>query len=481
MNDNLISNDQAESLLVNNNERPKIVFTGENIEDKQLLYEMGFDYKAINTIYNNMHPGDLQEALDYLNKNDKGKYTHSYLVNERFVCAICGEGRYSHESDALFVENNTPNPSINPRSNTSSSHAINSVNNVSDRFRRYESSYRNSLGKTNENKYKYNYSAKKECGICGDEIESSQVFKTKLKCNHTFCMDCWLEYLKEKINNANVVKISCMQNGCGVTLDDNFIKKILGDDNELIAKYDKFSNRKKLMEKNEKIRFCPHPDCEGYAEKTGKNKYVKCNFGHEFCFECSNPPHGKKKCSEMLDKEFEEWKSHKIIKRCPCCRMWTEKNEGCNHMTCVECKFQWCWLCQKRYTYDHFDKGACTGLQFYKEDDQEKIKKKLEENKKLYPTNIFCTILTTFGYLLMYIFLIPYLILIKNGRASIEDSSPAIIVFYALSFFPFFICYEVFSIIFTLLLSIPALFYPPYFRKLRIYIFFRLLSAVTAE
>ena len=139
------------------------------------------------------------------------------------------------------------------------------------------------------------------------------------------------------INNANVVKISCMQNGCGVTLDDNFIKKILGDDNELIAKYEKFSNRKKLMEKNEKIRFCPHPDCEGYAEKTGKSKYVKCNFGHEFCFECSNPPHGKKKCSEMLDKDFEEWKSHKIIKRCPCCRMWTEKNEGCNHTFCMDC------------------------------------------------------------------------------------------------------------------------------------------------
>ena len=148
MNENLLSNDQTENLLVNNNERPKVVFTGDNIEDKQLLYDMGFDFKAINTIYNNMHPVDLQEALDYLNKNDKGKYTHSYLVNERFVCAICGEGRYSHESEALFVENNnTPNPSINPRSKTSSSHAINSVNTVSERFRRYESSYRNSLGK----------------------------------------------------------------------------------------------------------------------------------------------------------------------------------------------------------------------------------------------------------------------------------------------------------------------------------------------
>ena len=124
MTDIIIENDNSEKLLINDisNQKPK--FTGEKIADKEMLYEMGFEFKAINTIYNNMHPNDLQEALDYLNKNDKGKYTHSFLVNERFVCAICGEGRYVHESEALFVEStNTPNPNINSRIN--SNNAIN--------------------------------------------------------------------------------------------------------------------------------------------------------------------------------------------------------------------------------------------------------------------------------------------------------------------------------------------------------------------
>ena len=476
MTDIIIENDNSEKLLINDisNQKPK--FTGEKIADKEMLYEMGFEFKAINTIYNNMHPNDLQEALDYLNKNDKGKYTHSFLVNERFVCAICGEGRYVHESEALFVEStNTPNPNINSRIN--SNNAINSVS-VSDRWRRYESSYRNSLDRKKNN---YSYKYKKECGICGEEIDYKDSYKTALKCKHVFCKDCWFDYLKEKINNANVYKISCMQHGCGITLDDYFIKRILEGDNELIEKYEKFSNRKKLMEKNDKIRFCPYPDCEGYAEKKGKNKYVKCNFGHEFCFECSNKPHGKKKCSEMLDKEFEEWKSHKIVKRCPCCRMWTEKNEGCNHMTCVECKFQWCWLCEKRYTYGHFDKGSCTGLQFYKEDNQEKVKEKLKQNLKLYPgPNCFLKLSINFGYFMIYLFLTVYLLLIKNGRENIENLSPILIVFYGLSFLPFFICYEVICISLTIIVSIPALFYPPYFRRIRIYVFFRLLSAVTA-
>ena len=45
-----------------------------------------------------------------------------------------------------------------------------------------------------------------------------------------------------------------------------------------------------------------------------------------------------------------------------------EKNEGCNHMTCVNCKYQWCWLCEGEYKYGHYDSGKCQGQQFAKAD-----------------------------------------------------------------------------------------------------------------
>jgi len=32
-------------------------------------------------------------------------------------------------------------------------------------------------------------------------------------------------------------------------------------------------------------------------------------------------------------------------KRCPKCSIRIEKNQGCNHMTCRGCKFEWCWVC----------------------------------------------------------------------------------------------------------------------------------------
>jgi hypothetical protein len=59
--------------------------------------------------------------------------------------------------------------------------------------------------------------------------------------------------------------------------------------------------------------------------------------------------------------------------------MFTEKNEGCNHMKCAECKYEWCWLCEQQYNYDHYKSGVCDGLQFFKAENEEQIKKVLAD------------------------------------------------------------------------------------------------------
>lgn len=40
-------------------------------------------------------------------------------------------------------------------------------------------------------------------------------------------------------------------------------------------------------------------------------------------------------------------KVQEIGKRCPnaMCGWWIEKNEGCDHMTCWKCGFEFCWEC----------------------------------------------------------------------------------------------------------------------------------------
>ena len=92
--------------------------------------------------------------------------------------------------------------------------------------------------------------------------------------------------------------------------------------------------------------------------------------------------HVKEKCEKKEEEDFKIWKKDKIINQCPNCKMWTEKNEGCNHMTCVECKFQWCWLCGGKYESNHYTKGKRNGLQFYKPKSEEDIKKVLGERNR---------------------------------------------------------------------------------------------------
>ena len=88
-------------------------------------------------------------------------------------------------------------------------------------------------------------------------------------------------------------------------------------------------------------------------------------------------------------------------------------------MTCVECKFQWCWLCQKKYSSNHYSIGSCKGLQFEKEQNEEKIKQMLQDNLKRYPVpkptvgQMICKVLKEIIIILLLILFSPFIALIK--------------------------------------------------------------------
>ena len=43
-------------------------------------------------------------------------------------------------------------------------------------------------------------------------------------------------------------------------------------------------------------------------------------------------------------------------------------------MTCVSCKYQWCWLCEGEYKYGHYDSGRCKDQWFAIADYPKKLK-----------------------------------------------------------------------------------------------------------
>jgi ariadne-1 len=75
--------------------------------------------------------------------------------------------------------------------------------------------------------------------------------------------------------------------------------------------------------------------------------------GAKACVPCDRPWHENETCEEYQfrtkDRLDEEDKSldaiRKLSKRCPNCSKSIEKNGGCRHMLCTQCRTEFCWLC----------------------------------------------------------------------------------------------------------------------------------------
>ena len=272
----------------------------------------------------------------------------------------------------------------------------------------------------------------KFCLVCDNKLTIEELNDNFIDCFHGFCNSCYYDYLKENINNNNIEKIKCLEHNCDNILFDDFIQDHLKNDIPLLEKYIKFKKRRQLM-LDPNIQLCPHPNCESYASKMENNNYVTCLEGHKFCFNCLKDWHGKEKCNVEMDPKFENWKNSKNVKRCPNCKYFIEKNEGCNHMTCINCKYEWCWYCLKESLPGHYDEGGyCEGLQF---------------TKSQCFSNRFCVFLYHFLLqilgILKFVFLSPITFFIFIFKI-IEDINDDVI-----GFFKFFITFYYYLIVFV--------------------------------
>lgn len=46
-----------------------------------------------------------------------------------------------------------------------------------------------------------------------------------------------------------------------------------------------------------------------------------------------------------MNEIYSGWAAHFGAHQCPKCHIPIEKNDGCNHMTCIKCNHRWCWSC----------------------------------------------------------------------------------------------------------------------------------------
>jgi len=59
--------------------------------------------------------------------------------------------------------------------------------------------------------------------------------------------------------------------------------------------------------------------------------------------------------------KFSKWRkaTKEGCKRCPGCKTYIEKNEGCIHMTCIKCRHEFCWKCLSKWN------SRCTSTRVY--------------------------------------------------------------------------------------------------------------------
>ena len=334
--------------------------------DIEILNDMGFDRTMINKVYIILNPGNIERAIDYMTEIN-GIYQHNFLEstnpNEKNLCFICNNPEQNHinyrpddtlintETSNIFIENSQilVNINKNNQENTTNKNIID-----------------------NDNIFG-------ECLVCYENINQYDKELNSIKCGHLFCFNCWFNYLKTLIIEAKVDEIKCMEQGCNEIITEEFIINHISGDVELIKKYNKFKKKAEIL-KDKNKRICPNPDCDSFLQRNDSSKYVKCENGHEYCFECLNPPHGNKKCDNKSEKKFMKWIKRKKAKRCPKCQMYTQKNEGCNHMTCVHCNYQWCWICEEEYKPDHYSSGKCQGQQFTRVDNLNEV----ESNRNMF-------------------------------------------------------------------------------------------------
>ncbi|EAS06981.2 IBR domain protein (macronuclear) [Tetrahymena thermophila SB210] len=198
------------------------------------------------------------------------------------------------------------------------------------------------------------------CEICYENMTSKDYIP--LLCDHIFHKNCLAQYFTTQINEKKF-PLKCPNSNCTLPINQQDLREVL---NEIeIQRYEKFSLQNYIDSNADEISWCPTPNCE-YAFIIEKDQNQlncpKCN--KSYCLNCKCDYHNGQTCQEYKisnnfteeDQKFEQFVAGQKFKQCSKCKMWVEKNQGCDHMTC-RCGYQFCYKCGGVYLQCNCSQG----------------------------------------------------------------------------------------------------------------------------
>ena len=369
------------------------------------LKELGYNNIYSRRVFHYLHPEDLEEALNYMSI-ENGIIQHRFIKDRRNIsnnmCYICGESESIHLKELnISTNNNQINlEDIKEEPEKNDINTIQNNNNVENNNKSIINSIRLYIRKRSEESIRNNNTSKEkedtkecmavniknnkeeECDVCNELFIPNEKNRVE-KCGHIFCSGCWYDYLSVNIKENKLPSIKCLDYKCQEKLSDEFIINLLNSNKELIQLYKRYKLELEIINDPNK-KLCPYPNCDSYLEQKNKNnKKVTCKNNHTYCFICLEKEHGNSPCKEKIDDSIKEFAKNHFVKRCPNCGIVIEKNNGCNHITCVQCGHQWCWLCNEKYNEGHFKDGKCRGFQFFQPKNDYEIKLMMEGKIKI--------------------------------------------------------------------------------------------------
>ncbi|KAI5445744.1 hypothetical protein KIW84_013830 [Lathyrus oleraceus] len=180
------------------------------------------------------------------------------------------------------------------------------------------------------------------CEICTEAKTMKDAFDMRA-CSHTYCSDCVVMYIDSNLKN-NIASLRCPFIGCSGLLEADSCRKILPA--EIFDRWGRASCEA-LFDVSLKV-YCPFADCSALLVKDRKEEVIgktKCpNCKRIFCAECKVSWHEGIECSEFeklnaYEKDNEGVMLMRLAKemewrRCPTCRFYVARSEGCDHMIC---------------------------------------------------------------------------------------------------------------------------------------------------
>ncbi|KAJ4376033.1 hypothetical protein N0V83_001313 [Neocucurbitaria cava] len=205
----------------------------------------------------------------------------------------------------------------------------------------------------------------RECSVCVETYTLTD-FPHLRDCTHEpdVCRNCVMDWLGNEVGSAATGRLGCPSSGCNALFSHYDVRM-----HATAEVFERFENLilQKYLRDHPDFRYCLRPGCtHGQIHDSGvhgNNIFICGACGFHVCTTHSVAMHNGETCEQYDERQrlqqlpnFEQEQASqveikKISQKCPGpdCGYNIQKSAGCDHMTCGQCGFEFCYVCAAPY------------------------------------------------------------------------------------------------------------------------------------